>query len=512
MAVDISAAQTGVVEEVMQGNISEVDLHNTASAIDKFKQRLRNKAVYGGNNTKDTTKPPPKSSGLDIMKDDINDMPTSDMMEAISYAAEPQQQTGRVEIFDDDDHGDDPAPFNSANFEDDQDIIAKREARSPAQNLNSEEGYADDTIARKNQKQPAIVSLSAAAEDEESIYVPNREDIEGDNIQGDTNNGDGMNNRRGLREFEARRALNDSGDNEVDTGSPSVNQAVAICQEQALDVDQTIDQEPQGKFAAIIPEAFLVEEAEYDQPIVISGHAEPLIPWWKETGLKVLISLIVVAVLSITLGLTLSSYNTKTVTDVQVVIQSVIASDSPSTSYEPSSTPSNVPSMEPSSSSGPSPFPTTLLHKLENQQVVSDGSNMVMINQDSGVMLVLIYTLNEDGRMIPVSSFSEEDYGDEFTVSIKGNTTIIDYPEECWNNGAQIIYKLDSSSDNWVKIQDFECPEPESSESDEAADFVSAARPPFAAEDSSKSSSRSISKVNIILSAWLMTGIYSISK
>jgi hypothetical protein len=50
-------------------------------------------------------------------------------------------------------------------------------------------------------------------------------------------------------------------------------------------------------------------------------------------------------------------------------------------------------------------------------------------------------------------------------VSIKGNTTIIDYPEECWNNGAQIIYKLDSSSDNnWVKIQDFESQEPESSE------------------------------------------------
>ena len=41
---------------------------------------------------------------------------------------------------------------------------------------------------------------------------------------------------------------------------------------------------------------------------------------------------------------------------------------------------------------------------------------------------------------------------------------------------------------------------------------VSAARPPFATEDSSKSSSGSISKVNIILSAWLMTGLYSISK
>ena len=148
-----------------------------------------------------------------------------------------------------------------------------------------------------------------------------------------------------------------------------------------------------------------------------------------------------VAVLSIILGLTLSSYNTMIVTDIQVVIQSVIASDSPSVSLQPSSSPSNVPSMEPSSSSVPSPFPTTLLKKLENQQVASDGNNMVMINQDRGVMLVLIYTLNEDGRMIPVSSFTERDHGDEFSVSIKDNTTIIDYLEECYGDGAQIIYR-----------------------------------------------------------------------
>ena len=113
-------------------------------------------------------------------------------------------------------------------------------------------------------------------------------------------------------------------DSEVSRDNPSVDQAVTICQEQALDVDQTVDQEQQGKFAAIIPEAFLVEESEHDQPIVISGHAQPLIiiPWWKETRLKVLIGLIVIVVLSIILGLTLSSYNTKTVTDVQVVVQS----------------------------------------------------------------------------------------------------------------------------------------------------------------------------------------------
>jgi len=317
----------------------------------------------------------------------------------------------------------------------------------------------------------------------------------------------------------------------VSRDNPPVDQAVTVCQEQALDVDQTADQEQQGKFAAIIPEAFLVEEDDHDQRIVISGHAEPLIliPWWKETRLKVLIGLIVVAVLSIILGLTLSSYNTKTVTDVQVVIQSVIASESPSVSLQPSSSPSNIPSMEPSSSSWPSPFPTTLLQKLENQQVASDGNNMVMINQDRGIMLVLIYTLNADGRMIPISSFSEEDYGDEFTVSIKDNTTIVDYPKECYGYGAQIVYRQDSSSNKWVKVQDFECPEPEMVEeehghdehdysghdhseehhSDEDADDM---RPPFeAAEDSSKSSSGSISKVNIIVSTCIMT-VYLITK
>jgi len=308
------------------------------------------------------------------------------------------------------------------------------------------------------------------------------------------------------------------------------SEAVVICQEQTLDVDQTIDQEQLGKFAAIIPEAFLVEESEHDQPIVISGHAQPLIliPWWKETRLKVLIGLIVVAVLSIILGLTLSSYNTKTVTDVQVVIQSVIASESPSVSLQPSSSPSNIPSMEPSSSSWPSPSPTTLLQKLENQQVASDGTNMVMINQDRGAMLVLIYTLNADGRMIPISSFSEEDYGDEFTVSIKDNTTIVDYPKECYGYGAQIVYRQDSSSNKWVKVQDFECPEPEMveeehghdehdysghdhSEEEHSDEDVEAMRPPLAAADSSKSSSGSISKVNIIVSTCIMT-VYLITK
>jgi len=314
----------------------------------------------------------------------------------------------------------------------------------------------------------------------------------------------------------------------VSRDNPSVDQVVAICQEQALDVDQTADQEQQGKFAAIIPEAFLVEEDDHDQRIVISGHAEPLIPWWKETRLKLLIGLIVIVVLSIILGLTLSSYNTKTVTDVQVVIQSVIASDSPSVTLQPSSSPSNFPSNEPSSSSVPSPFPTTLLQKLENQQVASDGNNMVMINQDRGVMLVLIYTLNEDGRMIPISSFTEEDYSDEFTVSIKDNTTIIDYPEECYGDGAQIIYsRLDSSSDTWVKIHSFECPEPEMAEDehghdehdhsehgyDHSGEDVQAVRPPYAAaDDSSESSSGSMFKVNTIVSTCIMTAVYLITK
>lgn len=151
---------------------------------------------------------------------------------------------------------------------------------------------------------------------------------------------------------------------------------------------------------------------------------------------------------------------------------------------------------------------------------------MVMINQDIGVMLILIYTLNEDGRMIPVSSFTEEDYGDEFTVSIKENTTIVDYPKECYGDGAQIIYsKLDSSSDKWVKVHDFECPEPEMVEEhghdehdhseeeyseEEHSDEVDAVRPPFAA-DSSKSGSESISKVNIIVSTCIMT-LYLITK
>ena len=124
--------------------------------------------------------------------------------------------------------------------------------------------------------------------------------------------------------------------------------------------------------------------------------------------------------------------------------------------------------------------------------------------------------------MIPISSFTEEDYGDEFTVSIKDNTTIIDYLEECYGDGAEIIYRLDSSSDKWVKIQGFECLEPETSE--QAADDhdhseeehsdedVEAVRPPLAAaEDSSKGGSRSVFKINIIVSTCIMT-VYLMTK
>ena len=133
--------------------------------------------------------------------------------------------------------------------------------------------------------------------------------------------------------------------------------------------------------------------------------------------------------------------------------------------------------------------------------------------------------------MIPISSFTEEDYGDEFTVSIKDNTTIIDYPEECYGDGAEIIYRLDSSSDKWVKIQGFECPEPETSEQaaddhhcndcdedheehgyDHSDEDVGAMYPPLAAadEDLSKSGS-SIFKINIIVSTCMMI-VYLITK
>ena len=374
-----AGAQTGAVE-IMQGNISELDLHNTASDIDKSEQRLRNKAAYGGDNTK----PPPKLSGLDIMKDDINDMPltpdmleaipyaaepqkqmcrveiinddgddpapfnsknfeddqdiiakrearsglvimkddindmplTPDMLEAIPYAAEPQKQMGRVEIINDD--GDGPTPFNSKNFEDDQDIIAKREARSHAKN---EKGNADDAITRKmvastisNPKQPTIVSLSAAVEDEESIYVPTQEDIEGDNIRGDINKGDSMNNRRGLREFEASRALNDGGA-VVMFGSNNDSDVINInheAQRSAADVE-----EKSINMGAIhVPEAWAVQDDDDvdssidDQTYFQSVYDAILaLPWWRQRRLMVLLGLMFVslAAMAIALGVSLGT-------------------------------------------------------------------------------------------------------------------------------------------------------------------------------------------------------------
>ena len=191
----------------------------------------------------------------------------------------------------------------------------------------------------------------------------------------------------------------------------SVHRAVSL--EQNVPVYQE-----QGEYAAIIPEAFLVEPEEDPkevvEPIIISGEAELILPWYKQLRTYIFIGLFVIVVLGLGIGLGLKEPNI------------VDRTSEPSVSLQPSISPSEVPSYAPTISSAPSPVPTTLLKRLYNEQNVAlNGTNMVMVTQNANLNIVF-YSL-QSNTMIPVSAFSEEDYYQDFTISINDTTSVLNF-------------------------------------------------------------------------------------
>ena len=223
-----------------------------------------------------------------------------------------------------------------------------------------------------------------------------------------------------------------------------------------------IANQEQTEYAAIIPEAFLVVQnssvddskervaaAVEQQPIIVSGYAEPLLPWWKQTRTRVLLGLFIlcVTVMAIILG----------VRKPQTII--IDATSAPSISLVPSVSPSDIPSYAPSISSAPSPLPTTLLYRLSNsQEVALNGTNMVVVTQELSLIIVFYVLTTDNGVLKPVSAFAEDDYGEEFTVYMNGNVTTLDFPTACGGRGGQLVYVFDNGL--WVQEQDSRCPPP----------------------------------------------------
>jgi len=239
----------------------------------------------------------------------------------------------------------------------------------------------------------------------------------------------------------------------------SVHRAVSL--EQNVPVYQE-----QGEYAAIIPEAFLVEPEEESkevvEPIIVSGEAELILPWYKQPRTYIFIGLFVIVVLGLGIGLGLKEPNI------------VDRTSEPSVSLQPSISPSGVPSYVPTISSAPSPVPTTLLNRLYNEQNVAlNGTNMVMVTQNAYLNIVF-YSL-QDNTMIPISAFSEEDYwnNNEFTISINDTTTILNFTgsdddyvqfddttDDCDVEDEYMLFTRDGDSLNstWTLENDTRCP------------------------------------------------------
>ena len=257
----------------------------------------------------------------------------------------------------------------------------------------------------------------------------------------------------------------------AEDGNNMIIDASVVNYQQQLQQQQQQQQEQNEEYAAIIPEAFLVEsqhdndkeEHEQHEPIIISGYATPLeeqevVPWYKQTFVRVLIGLFILIVTGLSIGFALRP-------PPETITVTINTTSVPSVSTYPSYSPSSMPSMVPSTSSMPTLVPTTLLARLSNEQKVAIyGNNMVIVTQDwdnFDTMFVVFYVLTNNNTMVPVSAFNEDEYlgvDDDFTVSINGTTSILDFPSECDGDGGQIVYELDDNTGKWYQVEDTRCP------------------------------------------------------
>ena len=430
------------------------------------------------------------SSGLEVIEDDNSNMPLpTGMAEVISNRAEPPKETGKIEQIDDNDLGPEPpvamleTSLNAADPEIASKVTAdivnnlasiNEEQNNPPVPFNSAD-Y-EDTIAKKiaidvtNQTPSVINTISVEVADEESMYEPPREIIEGEEGMIDnTNTGRGGTNRRGWDDIEAqqrRRAQDIDDDGEVTeaVATEDINNEV---DDAAVDEDTVqLDGHQLDQSAIHIPEAFLVEDIEEEVFI-----ATPTLPWWKQRRTKIFfgIMFILVATLSIVLGIELSKDDGPD-TVVNMIINST-------------STPSV--SLAPSSSQAPSSSPTECVNKIiSNKQEIDlikdlqiddprdaklavDGRNMVVVAVDgkyyteddfgsvvyTGPTYIIFYLLDDGEWQRVQSPLRVDDMGKNSLVAMSGNTALVGFPGANDNTGAVLVYEQNQFGE-WERVND----------------------------------------------------------
>jgi len=282
------------------------------------------------NNVEGAASSRPPSAGLEMIEDDNNGPMQPSDIEALVDETKIQ----KPEYISDDD-----VPIFSYEEEDVADVIAKKQQVRGPEEIHDDEGPINNLQIEKSSKINSVDHAKVSRKISQTIS----DVAENQNSPPDVTN---------TSECDDEDDKDSQVGNEVSTYPNGVNPVVETVVGQ--------HQEQNNEYAAIIPEAFLVsdEEREDQQPVIISGYAEALVPWWKQTRTKLLVGtfIVCIAVLSITLGVTLSSDDTTEVVKIQT--QTVLASSPPSSSFTPSAVPSYVPTAIPSMSHVPSPLPT----------------------------------------------------------------------------------------------------------------------------------------------------------
>jgi len=210
----------------------------------------------------------------------------------------------------------------------------------------------EDGVAMIEKKKQAVAS------DDDSIMVPPSEEMEGD------------------RGTTVRRVWNVGANRNNRLHHGPVDE-----EEEENNMDSTVPSNYTGTRSSIVTEAYLVEDL--DEEVIIATRLEPPLPWWKHLRAKLLFGamFVLLVILSISFGVSLSSNTVDTFQPSQSSapsqIPSVRPSIQPSQSSHPSirpsisTVPSGIPSMslKPSSSSPPSTYWSSLDWKLRGKSI-----------------------------------------------------------------------------------------------------------------------------------------------
>ena len=354
---------------------------------------------------------------LEYIDDDVGPEPTAAVLEESLNAAEKQATivdaadgSTNVEYIDEEEDG----PFNVSEFEDEDDdaMIMKKK------NMNMKD---------MNQTPAAAVLVH----DEDSIHVPTRDDIEGeDNIQGSTNTnieGGSGTNRRGWGDIESRQQSNPSSiARQTQANVTGSERSIAPIQ---ADERQDIEQ---GQSGIHIPEAFLVEDSD-DGEVVI---AIPTLPWWKQRKTKIFLGVIIVIVVvfSIALGVSLSQSNPSTTVFLNGTSTPSV-SIAPSTSVAPSSSPSECVDKIISNTQEIDLSNDIQVNDPQNTTVSIDGRNMVVLARDAkysnadgryeGPAYITFYRLDNNDEWQRVQSPIRVDNTRSYSVGLSGSTAFV---------------------------------------------------------------------------------------